>query len=73
MASARVLTTSMMDSRTTTTLSKATRHSRPGGKLFSSLAISAMTPLKTSMALAEGRRVMPMPWASRPMKRRLEA
>ena len=44
MASSRVTSTSLIDSRTTPTLSKARRHSRPGGKFFSSRAISFMTP-----------------------------
>ena len=44
MASASVRSTSLIDSRTTPTLSKASRHSRPGGKDFSSRAISFMTP-----------------------------
>ena len=70
MASPRVTSTSLMDSRTTPTLSKASRHSSPGGKFRSSRAISAITPWKTSSALAEGRSWMPMPEASRPMKRR---
>ena len=43
-ASSRVISTSLIDSRTTPTLSKASRHSRPGGKVFSSRAISFMTP-----------------------------
>ncbi len=44
MASARVTSTSLIDSRTTPTLSKASRHSSPGGKAFSRRAISFMTP-----------------------------
>jgi hypothetical protein len=44
MASTRVSRTSLMDSRTTPTLSKARRHSSPGGKFFSRRAISFMTP-----------------------------
>ena len=44
MASPRVLSTSTIDSRTTLTLSKASRHSRPGGKLGSSRAIVSTTP-----------------------------
>ena len=43
-ASASVFSTSTIDSRTTVTLSKASRHSRPGGKLFSMRVISASTP-----------------------------
>ena len=44
MASPRVFSTSTIDSRTTATLSKASRHSSPGGKLRSRRAISAITP-----------------------------
>ena len=72
MASTSVSSTSLIDSRTTPTLSKASRHSSPGGKLFSSRAISAITPSKTSSALADGSSWMPMPEASSPMKRRLD-
>ncbi len=43
-ASASVMSTSLIDSRTTATLSNARRHSRPGGKLRSRRAISAITP-----------------------------
>ena len=43
-ASASVFSTSTIDSRTTATLSNASRHSSPGGKLRSSRAISAITP-----------------------------
>ena len=43
-ASASVFSTSTIDSRTTVTLSKARRHSSPGGKFFSMRAISAITP-----------------------------
>ena len=43
-ASTSVSSTSLIDSRTTPTLSKASRHSSPGGKLFSSRAISFITP-----------------------------
>ena len=44
MASPSVFSTSTIDSRTTLTLSNASRHSSPGGKLGSSRAISAITP-----------------------------
>ena len=44
MASASVTRTSLIDSRTTPTLSKASRHSSPGGKLRWSRSISAITP-----------------------------
>ena len=44
-ASASVMSTSLIDSRTTATLSNASRHSSPGGKLRSRRAISAITPL----------------------------
>ena len=70
-ASTSVSSTSLIDSRTTPTLSKASRHSSPGGKLFSSRAISRITPWYTSSALALGSSWMPMPEASSPMKRRL--
>ena len=53
-ASPSVFNTSMIDSRTTPTLSNATRHSSPGGKFFSSRAISVVTPLNTSSAFALG-------------------
>ena len=43
-ASTSVNSTSLIDSRTTPTLSKASRHSRPGGKERSSRAISRITP-----------------------------
>ena len=44
MASTSVTSTSLIDSRTTPTLSKASRHSSPGGKLRSSRSISVITP-----------------------------
>ena len=71
-ASPSVFSTSMIDSRTTTTLSNASRHSSPGGKLRSRRAISAITPWNTSSALADGSSWMPMPDASRPRKRRFD-
>ena len=43
-ASASVFSTSTIDSRTTVTLSNASRHSSPGGKFFSMRVISASTP-----------------------------
>ncbi len=70
-ASTSVTSTSLIDSRTTPTLSKASRHSSPGGKLFSSRAISRHHAWYTSSALAVGSSWMPMPEASSPMKRRL--
>ena len=45
-ASSSVHSTSMIDSRTTTTLSNATCHSRPGGKFCLRRSISATTPLE---------------------------
>ena len=57
MASASVFSTSMIDSRTTPTLSKASCHSSPGGKLFSRRFISFITPSKTSSALADGQQL----------------
>ena len=72
-ASASVFSTSMIDSRTTPTLSKATRHSSPGGKFCSRRSISAITPLERLEGV-RGRQQLRCrcPAASRPPKRRLD-
>ena len=70
-ASPRVFNTSTIDSRTTVTLSKASCHSRPGGKFFSMRRISDITPWNTSRALAVGSSCTPRPEASRFRNRRL--
>ena len=72
-ASASVHSTSMIDSRTTTTLSNATCHSSPGGKFCLRRSIVSTTPVNVSIALADGSSEMPMPCASRPRKRRFDA
>ncbi len=72
MASASVFSTSTIDSRTTPTLSNASRASRPGGKFFSRRAMVSCTPWNVSRALADGSSWMPRPDASNPAKRSTE-
>ena len=71
-ASASVFSTSMIDSRTTATLSKASCHFEARREVLLAAAfISFITPSNTSSALADGSSWMPMPDAFRPPKRRL--
>ena len=68
-ASPSVFRTSRIDSRTTDVFSNAMRYWRPGGKFSESRSISARTAASSSSAFAEGSGWIPIPDASRPMKR----
>ena len=73
MASASVLSTSRIESLTTSVVSSAIWYCSPGGKLFARRISSAFTLRETSSALADGSWMTPKPTASRAWKRSSDA
>src|SRR6185312_4443012 len=63
MASTSVLITSLIESATTSVVSKATLNFRPGGKLFDSLSSSPIAARSTAIAFAFESCVTPTPTA----------
>ena len=70
-ASARVTSTSRMESPTTVVESNATAYFSPGGKVFWSSLRAALTRVSTSRALALDNCITPMPFAECPRYSRL--